>query len=88
MDCGLGGWLLGERAGWIIELLGLLGLHGLLEGVFGFPALLEGGLNHVCPHARRSERSADDGERFCSDGFCGTVCFLSETEVWRRVAPN
>ena len=41
------------------ELLGLLGLQGLLEGVFGFLALLEGGLNHGVPHARRSERSAD-----------------------------
>ena len=41
---------------WVTELLGLL---GLLEEVFGFLALLEGGLNHVDYHARRSERSAD-----------------------------
>ena len=27
--------------------------------MFGFLALLEGGLNHVVPHARRSEGSAD-----------------------------
>ena len=46
----------------------LLGLLCLLEGVFGFLALLEGSLNHGVPHARRSERSADDGKRFYSDG--------------------
>ena len=32
------------RFSWIAELLGLLGLLGSLEGVFGFLALLEGGL--------------------------------------------
>ncbi len=37
----------------------MLGLLGLLEGVLCFLALLEGGLNHGVPHARRSERSAD-----------------------------
>ena len=40
----------------IAELLGLL---VLLEGVIGCLALLEGGLNHVVPHARRSDRSAE-----------------------------
>ena len=35
------------------ELLGLLGL------VLGFLVLLEGGLKHVAPRARRSERSSD-----------------------------
>ena len=39
----------------------MLSLLGLLAGVFGFLALLEGGLNHVVLHARRSERSADFG---------------------------
>ena len=29
--------------------MGLLGLLGLLEGVLGFPTLLEGGLQHVVP---------------------------------------
>ena len=48
-----------RRSSWIAELLGLLGLLGLLEGVFGFLALVEGGLYHVVSHARRSERSAD-----------------------------
>ena len=60
MDCWLVGWLLGWIAGWVTELLCLLGLLGLLEGMFGFLALLGGGLNHVVSHARRSERSADN----------------------------
>ena len=34
------GWL----AGWVTELLGLLGLLGLPEGVLGFFALLGGGI--------------------------------------------
>ena len=41
------GWSAGLLAGWVAELLGLLGLLGLLEGVLGFLFLLEGGLNHV-----------------------------------------
>ena len=50
MDLGHGCWLAGcsagYLAGWVAELLGLLGLLGLLEGVFGSLALLEGGLVH------------------------------------------
>ena len=44
---------------WIVELLGLLGLLILLEGVFGFLALLERGLNHVVPHAQRQDGSVE-----------------------------
>ena len=43
MDCWLAGCSVGWLAGRVTELLGLL---GLLEGVIGFLALLEGGLNH------------------------------------------
>ena len=46
----------GWRAGWVTELLGLL---GLLESVIAFLALLEGGSNHVVYLDRRLERSAD-----------------------------
>ena len=49
------GWL----AGWVTELVGLLWLLGLLEGLIGFLASLDGGLKDGVPHARRSERSAD-----------------------------
>ena len=45
------------RFSWIADMLGLLGLQGLLEGVFCFLALLGGGLNHGVSHARRSDRS-------------------------------
>ena len=38
---------------------GLLGLLGLLEAVLCFLALLEGGLKHGVPHARRQDGSAD-----------------------------
>ena len=58
MDCWLAGGSSGWLAGWVAELLGLLSLLGLLEGVFGFVVLLEGGLNLGVSHARRSERSA------------------------------
>ena len=40
-------WLLGWLASWLgHELLGFLALLALLEGVFGFLALLDGGLKH------------------------------------------
>ena len=59
MDCWLVGCWADSLAGWVSELLGLLGLLGLLEGVIGFLALLEGCLSNGLEHARRSERSAD-----------------------------
>ena len=43
----------------LLGALGLLGLLGLLGGVLCFLALLQGGLNHVVSHARRSDRPAD-----------------------------
>ena len=49
-------WLASKLAVWVAELL------GLLEAVLGRLALLEGlegGLNHVVPHARGSEISVD-----------------------------
>ena len=49
----------------------LLGLIGLLEGVFGFLALLEGGVNHGVYHARRSGRSADYRFSWIAGGLLG-----------------
>ena len=46
----------------------MLGLLGLLYGVFGFLAALEGGLNHVVLQARRSESSAGCGRRISDLG--------------------
>ena len=55
----LAGWLAVRLPSELSGSLGLLGLPGSLEGVFGFLALSEGGLNHKVSHSRRSERSAD-----------------------------
>ena len=61
----LAGWPAARLASSLCtELPGLLGLLGLQEGLFGFLASLEGGMNHVVPHARHSERTADFSEEF------------------------
>ena len=53
----LAGCLAGSLAGQVAELLGLL---RSMEGLLGFLAVLEGGLDHVVSHVRRSERLADN----------------------------
>ena len=47
-----------HRFSWIAGLVGLARL-ARLAGRFGFLALLEAGLNHGVPHARRQDGSAD-----------------------------
>ena len=56
MDC----WLAARLAGWVTEVVALLGLLGLLEGVIGFLVFLEGGLvQQRSDTLDAQERSAD-----------------------------